>query len=91
MLALLLEHSGCIVVTLTPDASLRQLPFVQPPADDVFRVSALPPFAFAHAMTLSHQLRLRFPGIRIVVGVWGFAGETDGGMERFQTPRPTDW
>jgi predicted PurR-regulated permease PerM len=88
MLALLLEHSGCIVVTLMPDPSLQQLAFVQPAADDVFCISALPPFAFAHARTLSHQLRVRFPGIRIVVGVWGFAGETERAMERFQTPRP---
>jgi predicted PurR-regulated permease PerM len=88
MLALLLEHAGCIVVTLMPDASLQQLAFVQPAADDIFCISALPPFAFAHARTLSHQLRARFPGIRIVVGVWGFAGETERAMERFQTPRP---
>jgi hypothetical protein len=67
---------------------LQQLAFVQPAAGDVFCVSALPPFAFAHARTLSHQLRVRFPGIRIVVGVWGFAGETERAMERFQTPRP---
>src|ERR1019366_5911851 len=84
MLALLLEHSGCIVVTLMPDASLQQLAFVQPAAGDVFCISALPPFAFAHARTLSHELRMRFPGIRIVVGVWGFAGETERAMERFQ-------
>jgi hypothetical protein len=88
MLALLLEHSGCIVVTLMPDPSLQQLAFVQPAADDIFCISALPPFAFAHARTLSHQLRGRFPGIRIVVGVWGFSGETERAMERFQTPRP---
>jgi hypothetical protein len=88
MLALLLEHSGSIVVTLMPDASLQQLAFVQPAKDDVFCISALPPFAFAHARTLSHELRMRFPAIRIVVGVWGFAGETERAMERFQTPRP---
>ena len=88
MLALLLEHSGCIVLPFTPDPGLQQLAFVQPAADDVFCVSALPPFAFAHARTLSHQLRVRFPGIRIVVGVWGFAGEAGRAMERFQAPRP---
>jgi predicted PurR-regulated permease PerM len=88
ILALLLEHSGCIVLTFTPDASLQQLAFVQPAAGDVFCISALPPFAFAHARTLSHQLRVRFPGIRIVVGVWGYAGETERAMERFQAPRP---
>ena len=88
MLALLLEHSGCIVLPFTPDPGLQQVAFVQPAADDVFCISALPPFAFAHARTLSHQLRVRFPGVRIVVGVWGFAGETERAMERFQAPRP---
>jgi predicted PurR-regulated permease PerM len=88
MLALLLEHSGCVVLPFTPDPGLQQLAFVQPAADDVFCVSALPPFAFAHARTLSHQLRVRFPKIRIVVGVWGFAGDTERAMERFQAPRP---
>ena len=88
MLALLLEHSGCIVLPFTPDPGLQQLAFVQPAADDVFCISALPPFAFAHARTLSHQLRVRFPKIRIVVGVWGFAGDTERAMERFQAPRP---
>jgi predicted PurR-regulated permease PerM len=88
ILALLLEQSGCIVLSFTPDPSLQQLAFVQPDADDTFCISALPPFAFAHARTLSHQLRVRFPGIRIVVGVWGFAGETQKAMERFQAPRP---
>jgi hypothetical protein len=88
MLALLLEHSGGIVLTFTPDAGLQQLAFAQPAADDVFCICALPPFAFAQARSLSHQLRVRFPGIRTVVGVWGFAGETQRAMERFQAPRP---
>jgi hypothetical protein len=88
MLALLLEKSGCIVITFTPDPGLQQLAFVQPGKDDIFCISALPPFAFSHARTLSQQLRARFPGIRIVVGVWGFPGETERAMERFQTPRP---
>ena len=88
MLALLLENSGCIVITFTPDPGLQQLAFVQPGKDDIFCISALPPFAFSRARTLSQQLRARFPGIRIVVGVWGFPGETERAMERFQTPRP---
>src|ERR1035438_7503230 len=88
MLALLLEHSGGIVITFTPDPGLQQVAFVQPAPDDIFCICALPPFAFAHARTLSHQIRARFPGIRIVVGVWGFAGETERAMERFQAPRP---
>jgi predicted PurR-regulated permease PerM len=88
MLSLLLERSGCVVLPFAPDPGLQQLAFVQPAADDILFISALPPFAFAHARTLSHQLRVRFPGIGMVVGVWGFAGETERAMERFQSPRP---
>jgi hypothetical protein len=88
MLALLLEHSGCVVLPFTPDPGLQQVAFAQPAADDILCVCALPPFAFAHARALSHQLRVRFPKIRIVVGVWGFAGETERALERFQAPRP---
>ena len=88
MLALLLEQSGCVVLPFTRDPGLPQLALVQPSAGDIFCISALPPFAFAHARTLSSQLRARFPGIRIVVGVWGFSGATEQAMERFQTPRP---
>ena len=88
MLALLLERSGCVVITFTPDPGLQQLAVVQPGGGDIFCISALPPFAFSHARSLSQQLRARFPGIRIVVGVWGFAGDTERAMERFQAPRP---
>jgi predicted PurR-regulated permease PerM len=88
MLALLLESSGCVVLPFTRDPGLQQMAHVQPSNDDIFCVSALPPFAFTHARTLSNQLRLRYPGVKIVVGVWGFTGETERAMERFQSPRP---
>jgi predicted PurR-regulated permease PerM len=88
MLALLLEHSGFAVVPFGRDPRLQDLAVVQPTANDVFCISALPPFAFASARTLSQKLRLRFPKNRIVVGVWGFAGDTERAMERFHAPRP---
>jgi predicted PurR-regulated permease PerM len=88
MLALLLEHAGFTVLSFARDPRLQDLAVVQPEANDVFYISALPPFAFASARTLSHQLRIRFPKNRIVVGVWGFAGDTERAMERFHAPRP---
>jgi len=88
MLALLLEQTGCTALPFPLDRGLGQLALVQPLASDIFCISALPPFAFAHARTLSSQLRVRFPGIRIVVGVWGFTGATEQALERFQMPRP---
>jgi hypothetical protein len=88
MLALLLEHSGFAVLAFARDPRLQDLAVVQPTANDVFCISALPPFAFASARTLSQKLRLRFPKNRIVVGVWGFTGDTERAMERFHVPRP---
>jgi predicted PurR-regulated permease PerM len=88
MLALLLEHSGFAVLPFARDPRLQDLAVVQPAANDVFCISALPPFAFASARTVSQKLRLRFPKNRIVVGVWGFTGDTERAMERFHAPRP---
>src|SRR5450432_1525277 len=71
------------------DTDLVQVAAVlEPSADDVIFISSLPPFAFSHAKTLSRRLRTRFPRAKIVVGVWGFPGEPERALERFQTPRP---
>jgi predicted PurR-regulated permease PerM len=89
MLAQLLERAGCLALSFPVDSGLLQLlQVLEPAADDVFYISSLPPFAFAHARTLSVQLRTRFPRTRIVVGIWGFTGETERVLERFQAPRP---
>jgi predicted PurR-regulated permease PerM len=89
MLSQLLELDGCMVVSFPADTDLLQLTqALEPSIDDVFCISALPPFAFSRAKTLSRQLRMRFPRTKIVVGVWGFGGETERALERFQAPRP---
>lgn len=89
MLAQLLERAGCMALAFPVDPDLLHLlQVLEPAVDDVFYVSALPPFAFAQARTMSVQLQTRFPRTRIVVGVWGFTGETEQALERFQAPRP---
>jgi hypothetical protein len=89
MLSQLLELGGCAALSFPVDPGLREmLQVLQPSADDVICVSALPPFALSHAKTLSRQLRASFPLPRIVVGVWGFTGDTVQALERFQAPRP---
>jgi hypothetical protein len=89
MLAQLLELGGCVALSFPVDADLLHLvQLLEPSVDDVICISALPPFAFSHAKNLSRQLRARFPRTKVVVGVWGFAGETDRALERFQPPRP---
>ena len=61
---------------------------MNPAENDTFCISALPPFAFARARTLSRELQLRFPRAKVIVGVWGFTGDTERAMQRFQPPRP---
>jgi predicted PurR-regulated permease PerM len=89
MLSQLLEMGGCAALSFPVDPDmLHLLEVLEPSADDVICISALPPFAFSHAKNLSSQLRARFPRIKIVVGVWGFAGESERALVRFQAPRP---
>ena len=73
MLAQLLDAAECVAVTFPRDVKLQNMIRMSAPTEnDVFCISALPPFAFAHARTLSIHLRRRFPKTKIVVGVWGF-------------------
>jgi predicted PurR-regulated permease PerM len=89
MLSQLLEIGGCAALSFPVDPDMLHLMQVlEPSADDVICISSLPPFAFSHAKSLSRQLRARFPLTRIVVGVWGFAGDAKVALERFPLPRP---
>ncbi len=89
MLSQLLELGGCVALSFPIEADLLEMVQVlEPSADDVICISSLPPFAFSHAKTLSRQLRSSYPRTRLVVGVWGFSGEIEPAMERFQVPRP---
>jgi len=89
MLSQLLELGGCAALSFPVDPDMLQLMQVlEPSADDIIFISSLPPFAFTHAKTLSRQLRGRFPLTRIVVGVWGYAGDAKVALERFPPPRP---
>jgi predicted PurR-regulated permease PerM len=89
MLSQVLELGGCAALSFPVDPDLREmLEVLQPSSNDVICISAVPPFAFSHAKTLSRQLRGSFPLTKIVVGVWGFPGDTKQALERFQAPRP---
>jgi hypothetical protein len=89
MLSQLLELGGCAALSFPVDPDMLQLMQVlEPSADDVICISSLPPFAFSNAKALSRQLRTRFPLTRLIVGVWGFGGDANLALERFQSPRP---
>jgi len=89
MLAQLLDQAGQAAISFSLDDSLEHsLGLMNPGEADTFCISALPPFAFARARTLSRDLQLRFPRTKVVIGVWGFAGDTERALQRFQPGRP---
>ena len=75
MLAQLLELAGYATVSFPVMAShtevLAELSIQQ---SDIVCISALPPFALINARSLSKRLRVSFPKLRIVVGLWNFSG-----------------
>jgi predicted PurR-regulated permease PerM len=89
MLAQLLDQADCTALALPLDPTLQHLvAIVEPEPKDMFCISAVPPFAFARARTLSRLLQVRFPRTKIVIGVWGFTGDTERALQRFQPKRP---
>ena len=90
MLAQLLEQAGCATVSFPLGSSPESmLGLVEPTENDVFCISAIPPFAFSHARTVNRQLRTKFPQTKILIGIWGFSGEIERALQRFQ-PSPPD-
>jgi predicted PurR-regulated permease PerM len=89
MLAQLLEQAGYAAVSFSLDAAQQQaVGLLNPAENDTICISALPPFAFARARTVSRELQMRFPKAKVIVGVWGFTGDTERAMQRFQPARP---
>ncbi len=90
MLAQLVEHSGCAAVSFPAGSPLLELVgLIEPSGNDIFCISAIQPFAFSHARTLSRKLKAKFPRIKIVIGVWGFSGDMEKAALRFH-PSPPD-
>jgi hypothetical protein len=89
MLAQLLEQAGHAAISFSlDDAQQQAVGFMNPAENDIFCISALPPFAFARARTLSRELQMKFPRAKVIAGVWGFTGDTERAMQRFQPSRP---
>ncbi len=89
MLAQLLEQAGYAAIAFPRDSSLQHaIELMEPGETDTLCVSALPPFAFASAIALTHQLQQRFPRAKTMVGVWGFTGAQDRALRRFQPLPP---
>jgi hypothetical protein len=89
MLSQLLEHGGRATISFPLGFSPQSMVGVTEPAeDDIFCISAVPPFAFTHARALNEQIHARFPKAKVLVGVWGFNGERERAFQRFHPSRP---
>jgi predicted PurR-regulated permease PerM len=90
MLAQLLEQKGLAALSFPiVGASLNELiELIDAGGNDVVCISALPPYAFAPALSMYKQIRERFPNLKVVVCVWGFSGDADKAKARFRGTQP---
>lgn len=89
MLSQILEQDGRAALSCPLGASrLEMLTMLQPDQEDVICISALPPYAFSPARMLCKQIRGRYPKVKLVVGVWGFKGDTEKAKVRFERTQP---
>ena len=82
MFAQVLRQSGRGATHLTIGAVDDMLEHVSRGGYNIACVSALPPFAVGQARSLCKRLHARFPELKIVVGLWGFAGGVPKAQER---------
>ncbi|MGA7914657.1 MAG: AI-2E family transporter [Candidatus Acidiferrales bacterium] len=84
MLTQLLEKAGlrasCVPLQRTADMASRAMQ-TRP---DVVCISALPPFALAHARSLYNKLRAQSPGVRVIIGLWNYPGDIERIAARLQ-------
>lgn len=90
MLAQILEQKGFATLSfpVVGPSPNEFLSLIEAGRSDVVCISALPPYAFAPARAMCKQIRERFPKIKVVICVWGFTGDTQKAMARFDRTQP---
>ena len=90
MLAQILEHAGhrALALPLGNASPAELLALIERRQDDVVCICALPPYAFPPTRTMCKLIRARFPKIKLVIGVWGFSGDTEKAKARFERAQP---
>jgi predicted PurR-regulated permease PerM len=89
MLAQLLEQNGGIALSFPGGAEWEEmLGVIEPGPGDLICISALQPYAFGPAKTACRRIATRFPGTRVIVGIWGFGGDCARAMSRFDRTPP---
>ena len=90
MLAQILEQKGFATLSFpVVGSSLNEvLAMIEAGRSDVVCISALPPYAFAPARAMCKQIRERFPKLKVLVCVWGFSGDVQKAITRFERTQP---
>jgi hypothetical protein len=90
MLAQLLEQKGFATLSFpVVGPSLNEvLASIEAGRGDIVCISALPPYAFAPARAMCKQIRERFPKLKVLVCVWGFSGDVQKAITRFERTQP---
>jgi hypothetical protein len=90
MLAQLLEQAGHAALSLpiAPASLAEMLALLEIRQDDIICISALPPYAFQPARTMCKLIRELFPKAKLVIGIWGFSGDTEKAKARFERTQP---
>jgi hypothetical protein len=75
MLAQLIERAGHEAQCVPLGSAAEMLAQVKKEKPDFICISALPPFAIAHARALYAKLLAQAPNVRIDIGLWNFSGD----------------
>ncbi|HEV2293294.1 MAG TPA: AI-2E family transporter [Tepidisphaeraceae bacterium] len=83
MLAQLLDLQGyCAHAASISSLAGEMVEMVEQRSADVVVVSAMPPAAVAHSRYLCKRINTKYPGVRMIVGLWSFHGDLKKATER---------
>jgi hypothetical protein len=90
MLAQMLERKGFATLSFTMAGTSPNdwFALIEAGRSDVVCISAVPPYAFGPARAMCQQIRERYPKLKLVVCVWGFSGDPQKAMARFERSQP---
>jgi predicted PurR-regulated permease PerM len=85
MVAQLLQRDGFCARSLKIGAVADMLEQVSELEARIVCVSALPPFALGQSRSLCKRLRMRFPELKVILGLWSFEGGVTKARDRVGT------
>ncbi|MEQ1353238.1 MAG: AI-2E family transporter [Candidatus Acidiferrum sp.] len=75
MLGQLLVRAGYQAQAIPIGTTSEMIAQLKDSRPDIICISALPPFALLHARELYRKIRTQMPNVRIIIGLWKFAGD----------------